>query len=190
MSDPKSYDSLNDYIQHVTDQANEQLETSNGSRAVPAVAIAPAIIKAVASVATMGGMAAAAYALMPPIGEGEAQARMMRLRIKSDYWGFLRLIVGNLETTFVIPPGLNLDGQFNVVLYNQNESRSARIVAEYTGYPYNDTDGGTIDKAAGVTRMYELATKVDAYVKIDHSNPLPSVLISASRSNINDWGNG
>ncbi|MCE2028658.1 hypothetical protein [Sessilibacter corallicola] len=187
MSNPTSFDSLNAYIQNVTDQANEQLEANRGSRAVPALLpiIAPALINA----AAMGGMAAAAYALMPPIGEGEAQARMMRLGIKSNYWGLLRLIVGTLETTFVIPPSLNLDGQFNVVLYNQNESRSARIVAEYTGYPIND-DGETVDKAAGVTRLYELATKVDAYVKIDHTNPLPSVLISANRSDINDWGNG
>ncbi len=187
MSSPEKYNSLNAYIQKVTDTANNHLEDRSRAIHIPAAVIAALIVSATAS--SLGGVA---YALSPPVGgNGNAQSRTMRLEIKSNYWGFLRLVVGTLETTFVIPPDLNLDGQFNVVLYNKNEDRASRIFAEYTGFPFNDyQDGEPTEKAASITNSYELATKVDAYVQIDHTKPLPTVLMSANRENIDDWGNG
>jgi hypothetical protein len=190
MSDPTKYNSLNAYIQEVTDKANDQLENRSRAIHIPVVIVA-ALISSGTAAATAAALAGAAYALTPPLGDGDAQARTMRLEIKSDHWGLLRLVVGTLETTCVIPPGLDLDGQFNVVLYNKNESRTSRIFAEYTGFPLdNEQEQDPTEKASGITVLYEFATKVDAYVQINHTKPLPTVLVSANRNNIDDWGNG
>ena len=187
MSSPDTYSSLNTYIQKVTDEANNQLE--NNSRAI---FIPPAITAAFIMSGTAVGLAGAAFALSPSgDGDGDAQGRSMRLQIQSNYWGFLRLVVGKLETTFVIPPDLNLDGKFNVVLYNMNDTRATRIFAEYTGFPLNDgQDGDSTKKMESITTVYEFATKTDAYVQINHTKTFPTVLMSANLENIDDWGNG
>ncbi len=168
-------------------KANEHLEDRR--RLGPlALALIPAIS---AALITSGTSVAAAYALSPSVSDASAVRRTMRLKIKSKHWGFLRLVVGTLETTFVIPPDLDLDGKFSVVLYNKNDDRTSRIFAEYTGFPMDDAlEGNSKEKADGITVLYEFATKVDAYVEIDHTKPIPIVLMSANRDDIDDWGNG
>lgn len=184
MSDPDKFESLNAYIQKVNKKANDQLEDNRRAAPVALVPIAAALI-------TSGSSAATAFALSPSVGDGDAVGRTMRLQIKSNHWGFLRLVVGTLETTFVIPPDLDLDGKFSVVLYNKNESRTSRIFAEYTGFPLDHLQGGNPgEKATGITVLYEFETKVDAYVQVDHTKPLPIVLMSAKLTDIDDWGNG
>ena len=192
MSSPDTYSSLNTYIQKVTDEANNQLEPENTPRMDPI--IIGSLITAAAMVTTAaiaGGALGGAYLFGTNNDDGGAQRRSMRLQIQSNHWGVLRLAVGQLETTFVIPPDLNLDGQFNVVLYNKDENSPSRIFAEYTGFPFNyDQDGDSTKKAESITTMYEFATKADAYVQINHTKPLPAILMSANLENIDDWGNG
>lgn len=190
--------SLNEFVSKVTDDANDTLSgVGSADRRNILTAIAPALITSAATVAAAGINAMSSDTIADSLRPGVR--RQMRFRIHSKHWGCLRLAVGTLETTFIIPPatdddddddGYVRDDEFYIVLDNGRSQSTSTISAEYTGLLGRNSDGEFAEKMESMMFMSKFDTRSDVYLLINHTETIPKLLISANRDDIDDWGNG
>jgi len=196
-----SADSLSQFVSRVTDDANNYLESNSKNRRVISAgvaAITAALITSTATIGAAGINTASSTMSSNASSQIPGRRRNMRIQIKSNKWGCLRLVVGTMETTLIIPPSkgdgnrYSRDEKFLVVLANGVSDSTAVITAEYTGIVANDGSENVEveEKMEGMAFITELATREDVYLSLDHTETIPKLLISANIDDINDWGTG